>query len=151
MIVTFQEWQLEVDIEVTKRAYEATQFGLAEGCGCVYCENCILQRETVYPPSVKELFTKLSIDFRKEAEIYECYELANNANLYAGWLHFSGKLLRGKDCKIPLESGGYTLDLTPITGDFKVGFKEGDHLSFFPNGTPLVQIEFEVKLPWLLN
>ena len=53
--------------------------------------------------------------------------------------------MNGKNYKVSLPGGGFTLDLTIIADNFSVGFAEGDAPTFFDDITGLVQIEFDTK------
>ena len=56
-----------------------------------------------------------------------------------------------KDCAVPFPSGGYTTDLTEIKPDFSMGFTTGSLLALFDDKDGLVQIEFSVNIPWLID
>ena len=45
-------WQLELDVEATRRAYRSIQVGGPETCGCAFCRNFAAARELAYPAAV---------------------------------------------------------------------------------------------------
>jgi len=98
-----------------------------------------------------DLFDDLGIDYRKEVEITHYETLGDGLHHIGGWFHFKGKVLTGKDYRVPLEFGGYTFDLTPITDNFSIGFAEGSDLTFFEDKTGLVQVEFDTIIPWVID
>jgi len=149
--IIFREWEFLVDRNITEETYSEIPFGGANGCKCNYCKNFAQQRETIYPKDVKELFSKLGIDFRKEVEVAHYVKNENETHLYGGWFHFKGKMIKGKDCKIPLGNGGSTFDFVDLTPNFGIGFTHDNALTSFNPKDGLVQIEFTVNLPWVLE
>ena len=148
--IKFRDWELFVDKTVTENVYEKVLIGAPESCGCDDCKNFASNRKAIYPDEIKKLFFKLGIDIRKESEICHYCKLDNGLHFYGGWFHFKGRFV-GKDCKIPLPSGGSTLDLTPINETFSIGFCYDHSLSFFNDDKDLVQIEFDAKTPWTID
>lgn len=148
--VTFSDWKLEVDKELTQHTYLKMDKASAESCGCSHCRNFAAQRENVYPPEIKELFNRLGIDFRKETEISHFTRLENGLHEYSGWFHFKGYFF-GKDCAVRLPGGGYTLDLMPITDKFSIGFTYDNALTNFEDKQNLVQVEFACTIPWVIE
>jgi hypothetical protein len=93
----------------------------------------------------------LEIDYRKEVEITSYETTPNRLHPIGGWFHFKGRVLTGKDYRVPLASGGYTFNLTPTTENFSIGFAEGSDLTFFENKVGLVRVEFETNLIWVID
>ncbi len=77
--------------------------------------------------------------------------LPNGLHHIGGWFHFKGRVVTDKDYRVPLEGGGHTFDLTPITDNFAIGFTKGNDLTFFEDKTWLVQVEFDTKIPWIMD
>jgi hypothetical protein len=123
----------------------------AETCECNDCKNYVTHRDKIFPEEVLELFNQLGIDYKKEVEIISYETLSNGLHHIGGWFHFKGRLLGGKDYRVPFSSGAFTVDLTVIAEDFSIGFAEGNALTFFANKSGLVQIEFETKIPGGIN
>ena len=148
--VTYRDWELYSDKKTTERTYKEFEFSGAESCGCDCCKNFIEQRERVFPNEIKKLFRELGVDYKKEIEVSEFARLENDLHYYNGWFQFKGSF-KGKDCVIPLQNGGNTLDLTKITDNFSIGFRHDNSLTPFEEKNGLVQIEFECHLPWVLG
>jgi len=149
--VKYRDWEFEVDTQLTKLTYDKVIGSGADGCECNDCKNYIAFRENVFPIEVQNLFVELEIDYRKEVEITSFETLPNGLHHIGGWFHFKGRVLNGKDYRVPLSSGGYSIDLTPITDSFSIGFAEGGDLTFFSDKNGLVQIEFMTFIPWVID
>ncbi len=54
----------------------------------------------------------------------------------------------GKEC---VNENSNTYNLTQITDNFSIGFKEGKALNFFEDDVPLVQVEFESNISWIIE
>ena len=150
-IVRFQDWVFEADKALTETTYSNISGSSADTCGCNDCKNYVTYRDKVFPAEIIKLFNDLGIDYRKEVEITSYETLPNGLHHIGGWFHFKGRVLKGKDYRIPLPLGGHTFDLTPITDNFSIGFAEGNDLTFFEDKTGLVQIEFDTSIPWIIN
>jgi len=148
--IKYKDWNLTVDKEVTKNAYDSLTVGSAESCDCNDCKNFSANKDKVYPDEVKRLFDQLGIDYKKETEISHYCRQTNGLHHYGGWFHFKGQF-KGKDCTVPLHAGGHTLDLTPVTENFSIGFRVDSSLTIFADKEGLVQIEFESKIPWTID
>ena len=151
MTIQFRDWTFEVDKQTTERAYKAVESSAAQECGCVYCQNFLLQQETIYPLEVIQFFESVGIDYHKESDASEYGELDKGLRIYISNFHFAGRIKTGESSALALPAGGYQLKLTPISERVKIGFWPNNELSYFPSETPLVQIELEVQLPWLLD
>lgn len=148
--VKFRDWTFEVDKALTEQTYRNISDSGADTCSCNECKNYVAYRDKVFPKEVTDLFGDLGIDYRKEVEITSYETLPNGLHHIGGWFHFKGRVLTGKDYRVPLPSGGYTFDLTPITNNFSIGFAEGTDLTFFEDKTNLVQMEFDTNIPWVI-
>lgn len=145
----YRNWSFSVDKQRTSETYEGIKTPGAESCGCDNCLNFAAQRANIYPIQIKELLTALGIDWNKETEISHYTRTEDGQHHYGGWFHFKGNF-EGKNCEIPLPSGGFTFDLTSITDNFSIGFRHDSSLSVFTETDELVQVEFECKIPWIL-
>jgi hypothetical protein len=148
--ITYRNWNIEVDKKLTQQEYSDIDKPSAESCGCENCLNYIENRSNIFPNEVKELFKELGADFNKEIEISHMARLENGLHYYSGWFHFIGNF-KGKDCSIPLPSGGSTIELTQLTNNFGIGFTNAKTLSVFKTDEDLVQIEFDCKIPWTIE
>jgi len=52
---------------------------------------------------------------------------------------------------VPLPNSGYTTNLVAITPNFSIGFRKDSSLNFFEKNEKLVQIEFEVHTPRIID
>ncbi|MEQ8812885.1 MAG: hypothetical protein RIE59_27685 [Imperialibacter sp.] len=150
MLVEYKDWQLTVDKLTTATVYGRVQTGGAESCGCVDCQNFATQRTTVYPAEIKELLESLGVDWKKEVEVSHYARLENDDHYYGGWFHFKGDFV-GFNCERTTSSDGFTLELTDITPKFSIGFRRANSLTAFNKADRLVQVEFECKVPWVLD
>lgn len=147
--IKYRDWEIEVDMESTKKEYEKIEKGAAEICNCEYCDIYIKNREIVFPPEIKNLFKELGIDSKKEAELYY-YGKDDKDNFgFNGWFHFIGKF-KGKNLIVPTSSKSATLDFTFITEDFKIGFHYDSSSTIFEESENLVQLEFDLKTKRIL-
>ena len=149
--VKFKDWVFEVYREMTEQAYRNILASGTETCGCTDCKNYIAYRDHVFPKEVIKLFADLGIDYRKEVEVTFWETLSNGLLHIGGWHHFKGRVLTGKDYRISLPSGGHTIELTPITDNFSIGFAEDNDLTLFGDKTGLVQVEFDTIIPWVID
>jgi len=92
----------------------------------------------------------LGIDYRKESEVWRVLKNEDGLHSYNGFFHFKGSF-EGKDCMVPLPSGGATFDLTEFGAYFSIGFRGDNSLAYFKDNTDLVQVEFETKIPWSID
>ena len=88
----------------------------------------------------------MGVDINKNFEVSDFGD-ETTGHIYYGSFHFIGKINEGKDCSIPLQSGGYTVDLLPISESFSIGFTSTLSESFFNKHEDLIQIEFTIKVP----
>jgi hypothetical protein len=150
--ISFGRWELEVDSEATKQAYNKVPKGGPEECPCEPCKNFIAARERVYPAEVLALFDKLGISFSREAEVYHMARLQSGKHLYGGWFHFVGTILSGADAAKQVAENVWRPDLENVTDDFSLGFRSCAELLRKPfEGKPIVQVEFTANVPWIIS
>lgn len=151
MVIIFNEWSLTVDREATLTTYASVANGSAEDCDCLDCKNYLANRDIVFPSIVKSVLNQLGIDYRKESEVWKMYKDQDGSHLYNGIFHFKGSF-EGKNCEVSIPgSKGFTFDMTPINKHFSIGFRMASELTYFTDKDNLVQVEFEVKLPWVID
>lgn len=155
-IITYKRWTFYADVTATREAYRALDRGCTEDCGCSQCLNFLANRNQVYPAEILALFSQLGIDYTKETEVYQLTRLDSGLHLYNGWLHFIGHFKSGIDSKVQIEEVPDTqickLEFEPVDEHFQIGFTK-DARSYWESfeGKPLVQIEFTVEIPWVLE
>lgn len=149
--VKYRDWEFEVDRDLTRQTYEKVSISGADSCICNECKNYVAYRDNVFSDEIRTLFDDLGIDYKKEVEITSFEILPNGLHHIGGWFHFKGRVLNGKDYRVPLPSGGHTIDLTAVKDDFSIGFAEGGDLTFFSDKNGLVQVEFMTFIPWVID
>ena len=113
--------------------------------------NFIAQREQSYPREVLDLLARLGIDYRREAEVYHLARLPSGMHQYGGWFHSAGSF-EGPDPWEADASGRRRLRMTPVDGRFSLTFRRDAQLAPDPlKDQPLVQLEFLVHVPWILD
>lgn len=148
----YRNWVFEVDFLLTQQAFSNFAVGGADSCACYDCKNYVAFKDNVFPAEIRELFSALGIDFKKEVEIWAIQKLENGLHEIGGWFHFKGKIISGTDCRKPdITGNGYSVNLTPINKNFEIGFTSGNDLTFFENKRGLVQVEFVTAIPWVID
>ena len=148
--VKFLDWELNVDYELTKQTYNNIHIkGGSQSCICDDCKNFINNIENVYPDEIKTLFFQLGIDYHKDCEICKMYK-DKKLHRYSGWFHFKGNFY-GESCITVINKETSELKLKAITENFSIGFCYNNALTLFEDNKDLVQIEFEVKIPWTID
>lgn len=137
------DWVLDIDAEKTKAYYDGVS--IEDCCSCVYCKNYRKACET-FPLEIIDFYKIFGIDPKKEGEFME-FETEDNKHLYFGFYHFVGTIIQGTN---NVTQNWNNLNLVKIDC-FKFGFN--DRLDLVPKDfpKPIVQLEFEVMLPWILN
>jgi len=141
-------WVLECDPEATRRALAAVPAGAPEACGCLHCRNFATARGATYGPGVRALLDRLGVPPDREAEVYDLGPAERWGYRQAGgWFHFVGRVVR--DPLLDEEPAGRPF--AALAPGFQVFFAAGG--SLVPDalaGLPVVQLEFEAKVPWVL-
>ena len=148
--IKYRNWELSVDRETTQMAYYKVSNGSAENCNCNDCKNFANYRESVYPDEIKQLFSDLGIDYKKESEVSHFERLDSGLHFYSGWFHFKGQFI-GKDSTVAIQPDSFMKNLFELTDKFSLGFRVDNALTFFEDIENLVQIEFEAKIPWTIE
>jgi hypothetical protein len=148
--VTFKDWTLTVDREATQLAYSSVINGSAEDCKCDDCKNYVVCRANAFPNEIILLLDQLGIDYRKESEVWRLYEDEDGNHLYNGFFHFKGGF-EGKDCFVTTDGRNGTFSMTDINESFSIGFRIANELTYFKDKENLVQVEFEIKIPWMID
>jgi hypothetical protein len=149
--VNIGRWTLEVDRGATQAAFARIPLGSPEGCECDYCKNLVLARDHAYPPEAREIFDKLGIDYRKEAETWQWNRLDSGLHYYGGFYHFVGSILTGAE-GVQWKDGTGTFHFEKVGEYFEFGFtREQDLLEEPFKGQPIVQLEFSTLAPWVID
>ena len=150
-VITIGRWVLRYDPETTRSAFGLISTGSPESCGCGDCVNFVAARERAYPSQALAIFDRLGIDRCKESEIWHTHRDEAGLHHYGGFFHFVGVIESGKDA-MQMVNGRGTYDLETIGDEFEFGFSSEAALvpkSFA--GAQVVQLEFQAKIPWVLN
>ncbi|WIV12857.1 hypothetical protein [Proteiniborus sp. MB09-C3] len=141
--VSLQNWVFKIDPEKTKEYYD--NISVEEGCNCAYCRNYIKACET-FSKEVSNFYKMLGIDLQKEGEFME-FETDTDEHLYMGFYHLVGEIV-----KRPSNKKEKWDELNTIKVD-NVDFTFSEDLDLVPENfpRPVIQLEFEVMLPWLLD
>lgn len=149
--IQIHKWIIEYDFNKTKEFYKSYHL-ITEGCECLNCKNFV-EPTPFLPKAVVTFFDSLGIDPRKEGEVSEYCENEDGTHLYGGFFHIVGRLISGPDVwNKNDESGTVTSldkDLYKID-NFRFGFTNEKNLvrDGFPE--PILQIEFEGIVPWVI-
>jgi hypothetical protein len=140
--ICLMKWVLEVDLNKTKEFYSKD----IELCHCLYCENYMEACKHI-DPSIMEVFTVSGINPSKPSHLSEFGEMEDGLRLYIGSYHIVGKLVEGEYCT---DSEWNDTNTTKIE-NFTFGFKK--ELMFVHDELlrPILQLDFEARIPWALN
>lgn len=149
-------WKICCDSVATLRAYKQMEKGYAEICGCDHCLNFLKVRDRVYPATARDLFSRLGIDYKKEAEVAHAYKIKSGWHCYMGWFHFVGTVERLEKNECPHDPRLAELvkvDQIKVDENFSWSFSSGRgwprHEVFKNQST--VQIDFDARVPWVLD
>lgn len=152
MIFRFGNYTLDVDVERTRAFYARGDVKTtSQQCTCAGCQNydkAILEM----PSTVTDFLESLGLDPRKPAEAFDVMGgLAEDGKvLYNGFYHLCGVRLRGEDAWVKTAKDMKHLDgdrMYAVDGDFKVSFEEEICLLHEAFPTPVLQMEFDARLP----
>jgi hypothetical protein len=147
--VPFKNFILIVDKELTQATYDTVNEGDAENCTCSDCKNYTACKDIAFPQEVKSMLALLGIDYRKECEVMRVQKGDDGLHNYFGSFHFQGSI-KDNSHSLPLAVGDHT-GMIPIGKTFSIGFQMADIFTFFIDKENLVQVEFEVKMPWVID
>lgn len=143
------QWEISYDKKATSEFY-ADYHRMIDACGCAYCKNYV-KAVPELPRGLLDILHEFGIDPMKEAEVYQCMENEDGTHLYGGFYHLVGEIITGNDCWVEVgketkSDGGFI-----SFGDYSVGFTADVALvpDSFPR--PVIQMEFEVNIPWKLK
>jgi hypothetical protein len=152
-VTRFRDWTIRHDPYGTRQAYEKAQFSELSAC-CSTCENLgrIIHEDRLLPPEVSQLLADLAIDPSKVVEPLDWSDERPGLYLYSGWYFAVGEILDGPDSNVPTGVDSWNVELASITDTFSLGITRRVALAppTFPDA-PLVMLEFQAWLPWLLS
>jgi len=145
---TIARWLVDFDPDVTRRCY--AQLAIGTGCGCDQCRNFDKAVEKAFPPEFRSLADALGLDIAKPAELCHWYREPSGLYVTGGWFHFVGSILVGDDVMQMSGSTG-TFRFEQLVPGFEFGLGAQLALVREPfDGHPVVQLEFQTGVPWVL-
>lgn len=149
-VIAIEPWIVEGDPKRTAHVYRMAKRWLPNDCSCQECLNFQQLGERAYPDEFRRVMGNLGVDTHKAAEIYGT-RVKGNVH-YGGWFHCVGKLLGEPQGRLETSARDTRLALRTLGKDFSFYLIEAATLAFREFGNePLVQIEFESTLPWVLS
>lgn len=156
MKIQFGPYTLDIDIEKTRSFYQKAN-NVSVRCSCPGCRNFEKAVE-ILPDEIKCFFDALGIDGKKPAEVYA--NMVNNDGLvlYGGFYHLCGRLFSGESAWVTVKSNTKaktsfwdSSKTYSVSKDFLVSFQEDCSLveDGFPE--PVLQMEIEASIPWVLE
>ncbi len=153
MQFAFGRYLLEIDVDKTRKFYQTAE-KLTDGCTCSGCRNFEKAVDS-FPEEVKRFFEEIGVSPEKSAEVFaNCAEDNKRKIFYGGFCHICGKVLNGDSPWVPDGEKAYrweTGNTYQIAEGYKVGFENGGALieDNFPE--PVMQMEIEFHVPWVLE
>ena len=139
-VLELDGWRILFDSAATMAAYGQAPAGGPEVCACETCRNWVQSRDKLFSAEFRAVLARLGIPRNREAEVYHNGRLESGLHFYAGWYHFVGKVLHGEKEGLP----------NIVFEPFEVFFHSSPVLiSEVFRGHSAVQLEFEVRVPWL--
>jgi hypothetical protein len=151
MQLSITRWTIAHDSEATRACY--AQIPEEWQCApCQSCENHLAMRQNHLPPAFWKLLDTLAITFVKPAEI-DFAQPGAGANVQNGvWYHFVGRIVSGADVWKPRDENGASWDGEEIAPGVSFGFSSRrDLLSDAFAGQSIVQLAFQLEIPWVLD
>ena len=141
-------WSFRCDSQLTKQLYEQATVST---CDCTDCMNFRAAGDQAFSPLFLHLLQQLGIDKTKPAELCH-YGNTGEPMPTHGWFHFVGHLDHGEDAWRPVGETSYSLEPEPFPGLKSIGFSTRlSQVSDALRGHPLVQLEFETVVPWVIE
>ena len=157
MIFRFSNFVIDVDVERTRAFYAREDVETtSEKCVCQGCQN---YDKAIFTASdtVVDFLRSLGIDPRKPAEVFDVMggQLDENGQvLYNGFYHICATRLEGEDAWVHTSESSMHLDgdrMYAVDDSFKVSFEERVLLLHKEFPTPVLQLEIDARLPWVLS
>ena len=149
MITRIGRWEIDCDPLQTAACY-ANGVG-SEVCECSDCRNFRAASDLAFPQAFRDFANSMGIDVSKPAELCH-YGSPGEPCPTSGWFHFVGALRSGSDAWVQTSPNTSQLDSEPAFGLKGIGFTT--EIALLPDsfkGQPVVQLEFETVVPWVLE
>ncbi|MBN2269446.1 MAG: hypothetical protein JXN61_02470 [Sedimentisphaerales bacterium] len=153
LTIDVAKWRVSFDPDATSKLYTLASAGYANSCDCDFCLNFVAQRDSVYPPTVREVLQQIGVDYRKETEISYVTTLAPDCHLYLGHFVFVGSVECLAESSDRSRQVSGLLEQVEVTEFFSWSFKDCKSGTFYktPDGKPRSELVFQTKLPWVLD
>ena len=140
-------WLIEFDREATENAYANITHGIT--CDCQLCQNYD-KACSAFPAAVRNFSDELGVDISKPAELMD-FTFENNIANMGGWYHIVGNYLDGDEPIAPKQSHRKTTEMFTAADGFQIGFTNMVALveEGFPR--PVIQMEINFSVPWVLD
>jgi hypothetical protein len=146
-------WQIDYNADATRACYAQVAQGSQVTWSCGDCRNFAAALEQAFPPAARDVLDQLGIDYSKAAEVYTTGRGDSGLHQYGGWFHFVGHIAAGADAWRQVEKDGESFagELERLVDHFELGFTSRIALlSEAFAGKPVVQLEFQTQVPWLI-
>jgi hypothetical protein len=149
---SFARWHFQHDPARTRAAYASMEARGAYRCDCAPCRNYFAIGAEGLPPSLRALLSELGIDVRWPAEVSHYDTDVTGRHSYHGWYHFVGEALSGRDGWREVAATAWAADYEELGGGLSIGLTTRTALvSDEFKDVPLLQVDFGVALPWVLD
>jgi hypothetical protein len=141
-------WELDFDPASTADCF--ARFVEAKPCECTDCRNFRAAGNAAFTEPFLALAVQLGIDASKPSELCH-YGQPGTPSLTHGWFHIVGSIMSGRDAWLQVDENTWHGDLESGFGLSGIGFTSRIHL--LPDAfadRPVVQLEFETIVPWVL-
>lgn len=145
-------YQLDLDTERTAGFY-AERDSVSCPCSCANCRN-FAKAIRLLPATVRAFFQQLGVDPAKPTETWGNYAPSGNTVHYGGFYHICGTILNDAEPWVPVDEGGFRLNeqyLLTVEEGYRVFFSNEVHLLDPDFPKPVIQMEIEFILPWVLD
>ena len=152
MIFTFGNYTVDIDVEKTKQTYKKLPL-LSQGCNCDGCLN-FEKAADVLPETVRAFFHNLGIDLKRIVECYVNCKTMDGNLFYGGFCHVCGTLIEGKSAWVNISDTHTYYDPNiayRLNDNFSISFQEECLMIEEQFEAPILQIEFEANIPWVLD
>jgi hypothetical protein len=149
MISRIGRWELDTDPVLTADCFARSNEPL---CNCEGCRNFRALGENAFPIPFRALAAELGIDLSKPSELGHYSTGPGSLHDMHGWFHLVGTIRSGGDAKPQVAEDSSGPDDEPLLGLPGLGFTNGvDLLPEAFKGLPIVQLDFRMELPWVLD
>ena len=153
----FAQFHLDIDVQKT-RAFYRKSINVSESCSCPGCRN-YENAVGILPDEIKCFFNSIGVDIKKPAEVYVNSAHSDGSLLYGGFYHLCGTILNGESAWVKQNADNKDSTASywkhskthPILNGFYVSFQEDCSLVEAGFPAPILQMEIEANIPWVLQ